>query len=61
MQRRSDVARACDRKFKWIDVKSLLVSVRQKPDKVVLLEALGRILVIDEGAGSGRVPVEIQF
>ena len=51
-----DVTRAGNGQFEGVNVESLLIGVGQETDKVVLLEALGVVLVVNEGARGGRVP-----
>ena len=51
-----DMAGAGDGQLEGVDVEAQLVGVGQKPDKVVLLEALRRVLVVDEGARRRWVP-----
>ena len=51
-----DMAGAGDGQLEGVDVKTQLVGVGQKPDKVVLLEALRGVLVVDERARRRWVP-----
>lgn len=52
-----DVAGAGDGHLEGVDVEPLLVGVGQQPHEVVLLQALGVHLVVDERAGGAGVPV----
>ena len=49
------MAAAGDRQLEAVDVESLLVRVRQQADEVVLLQAAGVEVRVDEGARSSRV------
>lgn len=52
----SNVTRARDRELEGVNVESFLIGVSQEADKVVLLQALRIVLVVNVGARGGRVP-----
>ena len=52
----ADVAGAGDGQLEGGDVQPLLVGVGEEADKVVLLQALRVVLVVDIGAGRAGVP-----
>ena len=52
----ADMTRACNRELEGVDVQPPLVSVGEEADKVVLLQALRVVLVVDIGAGRAGVP-----
>ena len=54
------MAAAGDRKLEAVDVESLLVGVRQQADEVVLLQAAGVEVRVDERARSSRVHALLQ-
>lgn len=51
----SNVTRARDRELEGVNVESFLIGVSQEADKVVLLQALRIVLVVNVGARGGRV------
>ena len=52
----ADMTRAGDGELEGVDVQAPLVGVSEEADKVVLLQALRVVLVVDIGAGRARVP-----
>ena len=54
------MAAAGDWQLEAVDVQSLLIGVGKQPDKVVLLEATGVEVGVDEGAGGAGVHALLQ-
>ena len=52
----ADVTGARDWELERVDVQPLLVGVGEEADKVVLLQALRVVLVVNVGAGRARIP-----
>ena len=52
----ADVTRARHGELEGVDVQPPLVSVGEEADKVVLLQALRVVLVVDVGAGRAGIP-----
>ena len=52
------MATASHWEFEGVNVESLLIGVGKEPDKVVLLETLGVVFVLNEGAGGRGVPMD---
>ena len=59
-RRRGEMAAAGDGQLEAVDVESLLVSVRQQADEVVLLQAARVEVGVDERARSSRVHALLQ-
>ena len=57
MPRFADVTGARDGELERVDVQPLLVGVGEEADKVVLLQALRVVLVVNVGAGGAGIPV----
>ena len=53
----ADMTGACDWELERVDVQPLLVGVGEEADKVVLLQALRVVLVVNVGAGCARIPM----
>ena len=53
----ADVTGAGDGELERVDVQPLLVGVGEEADKVVLLQALRVVLVVDVGAGRAGIPL----
>ena len=53
----ADVTGAGDGELERVDVQPLLVGVGEEADKVVLLQALRVVLVVNVGAGGAGIPV----
>ena len=56
MPRFADVTGAGDGELERVDVQPLLVGVGEEADKVVLLQALRVVLVVNVGAGGAGIP-----
>ena len=52
----ADMTRAGDGELEGVDVQAPFVGVSEEADKVVLLQALRVVLVVDIGAGRAGVP-----